>query len=45
MIVNYNTPNDLLAGKSDDDSGGSSDSNHSTLILDATCASQQIESH
>lgn len=43
MIARYNTPDDPSAGGSGDGSDDSSDANHGTLILDATCAPQQIE--
>ena len=43
IIARYNTPDDPYVGGSGYGSNDSSDSNHGTLILDATCAPQQIE--
>lgn len=42
IIARYNTPDDPSVGGSGDGSNDSSDSNRGTLILDATCAPQQI---
>lgn len=43
MIARYNKPDDPSAGGGSDDCDSPSDSNRGTLILDATCAPQQIE--
>ncbi len=43
MIAKYNTPDDPSAGGGSDDCDSPSGSNSGTLILDATCAPQQIE--
>ena len=42
MIAEYNTPDDPFAGGNGGDDGTTSSDNKGTIILDATCAPQQI---